>query len=194
MSILISILHHLFPSNICQKVWEGLICFLPLGSCVVDADAVYLFPYFFPSMMVLDVGMFSPSLSTSSSNLRFLKLAMSGLAEFILVSHLVSFQSWFPNILLIFFGLQSWMSCTLGNNMAHSGSSSSFCKVFHIFLPDRISHSLVIWPGVWSVDILRLNHVDTMILFSHDHLVFVMMFSWCVCVESPSGLIPYPHL
>ena len=122
------------------------------------------------------------------------KLAMSGLAEFILVSHLVSFQSWFPNILLILFGLQSWVSCTLDNKMAHSGSSSSFCKVFHIFLLDRISHSLVIWHGVWSVDILRLNHVDTMILFSHDHLVFVMMFSWCVCVESPSGLIPYPHL
>jgi hypothetical protein len=74
MSILISILHHLFPSNICQKVWEGLICFLPLGSCVVGADADYPFPYFFPSMMVLDVGMFSPPLSTSSSNLRFLKI------------------------------------------------------------------------------------------------------------------------
>jgi len=50
------------------------ICYLPLGSCVVDADADYLFPYFFPSMMVLDVGMFSPPLSTSSSNLRSLKI------------------------------------------------------------------------------------------------------------------------
>ncbi len=44
-------------------------CYLPLGSCVVDADADYLFPYFFSSMMVLDVGMFSPSLSTFSFNL-----------------------------------------------------------------------------------------------------------------------------
>jgi hypothetical protein len=52
-------------------VWE-VHSALPLGSCVVDAD--YLFPYFFPPMMVLDVGMFSPSLSTSSSNLRFLKI------------------------------------------------------------------------------------------------------------------------
>jgi hypothetical protein len=39
---------------------------------VIDAD--YLSPYFFPSMMVLDVGMFSPPLSTSSSNLRSLKI------------------------------------------------------------------------------------------------------------------------
>ena len=149
MSILISILHHLFPSNICQKVWEGLICYLPLSSCVVDADADYPFPYFFSSMMVLDVGMiivflWAPLLLIWDLS----KLAMSGLAEFILVSHLVSFQSWFPSILLIYFGFQSWMSCTLGNKMAHSGSSSSFCKVFRIFFPDRISHSLVIWHGV----------------------------------------------
>jgi len=41
---------------------------------VVGADADYLSPYFFPSMMVLVVGMFGPSLSTSSSNLRFLKI------------------------------------------------------------------------------------------------------------------------
>ena len=54
-------------------VWE-VHSALPLGSCVVDADADYLFPYLFSSMMVLDVGMFSPSLSTSSSNLRFLKI------------------------------------------------------------------------------------------------------------------------
>jgi len=54
-------------------VWEVLSA-LPLDSCVVGADADYLFPYFFPPMMVLDVGMFSPSLSTSSSNLRSLKI------------------------------------------------------------------------------------------------------------------------
>ena len=112
------------------------------------------------------------------------KLAMSGLAEFILVSHLVSFQSWFPNILLILFGLQSWMSCILGNKMAHSGSSSSFCKVFHIFFPDRISHSLVIWHGVWSVDILRLfNQVDTVIcfcriIFSFDPISSLIAIFW----------------
>jgi hypothetical protein len=114
---------------------------------------------------------------------------MSGLAEFILVSHLVSFQSWFPIILLILFGLPSWMSCTLGNKMAHSGSSSSFCKVFHKFFPDRISHILVIWHGVWSVDILRLyNQVDTVILvwshiFTYSYFVILpsLMMSNIAC-------------
>jgi len=73
MSILTSILHHLFPKLLLNGVGRA-ICYLPLGSCVVDADADYLFPYFFPSMMVLDVGMFSPPLGTSSSNLRSLKI------------------------------------------------------------------------------------------------------------------------
>jgi len=58
------------------------------------------------------------------------------------------------------------MSCTLGNKMAHSGISSSFWNVSHILLLDMISHSLVIWHGVWSVDMLWLfNQVDTMICF-----------------------------
>jgi len=73
LSILTSILHHLFPKHLSKGLGRA-ICYLPLGSCVVDADADYLFPYFFSSMMVLDVGMFSPPLSTSSSNLRFLKI------------------------------------------------------------------------------------------------------------------------
>mgnify|MGYP006874992887 CR=1 FL=1 len=96
MSILISILHHLF------QWW-----YLMLGCLVL---------------------LWAPLLLTWD----FSKLAMSGLAEFILVSHLVSFQSWFPNILLILFGLQSWMSCTLGNKMAHSGSFFFLQSVSHI--------------------------------------------------------------
>jgi hypothetical protein len=71
MSILISILHHLFPKLLLRGLGRA-ICYLPLGSCVVDAD--YLFPYFFILVVVLDVGMFSPPLSTSSSNLRSLKI------------------------------------------------------------------------------------------------------------------------
>ena len=45
LSILTSILHHLFP----KLLFKGLgrtICYLPLGSCVVDADADWFFPYF----------------------------------------------------------------------------------------------------------------------------------------------------
>jgi hypothetical protein len=71
MLILVSILHHFFPELLSKGLGRAF-CYLPLGPCVVGAD--YLFPYFFPSMMVLDVGMFSPSLSTFSSNLRFLKI------------------------------------------------------------------------------------------------------------------------
>jgi hypothetical protein len=71
MLILVSILHHLSPKLLLKGLGRA-ICYLPLGSYVVGADN--LFPYFFPPMMVLDVGMFSPFLSTSSSNLRFLKI------------------------------------------------------------------------------------------------------------------------
>jgi hypothetical protein len=62
----------MFSLNFIPKGLGRAVCHLPLGSCVVDAD--YLFPYFFPSMMALDVGMFSPPLSTSSSNLRSLNI------------------------------------------------------------------------------------------------------------------------
>jgi hypothetical protein len=52
MLILVSILHHLFPKLLLNGLGRA-ICYLPLGSCMVDAD--YLFSYFLPSMMVLDV-------------------------------------------------------------------------------------------------------------------------------------------
>ena len=146
MLILISFLPSCFPWTLFQRsFWEGLSAICPLV-LVIDAD--YLFPFFFSSMMVLDVGMSSPPLSTSSSNFRFLKICYvrigwvhSGVPSGFL-STLVSKYS--ANVLWF----QSWMSCTLGNKVAHSGSSYFFCNVFHIFLLERIPHSLVIWHGV----------------------------------------------
>jgi len=58
----------MFSLNFIPKGLGRAVCHLPLGSCVVDAD------YFFPHLsVVIDIGMFSPPLSTSSSNLKFLK-------------------------------------------------------------------------------------------------------------------------
>jgi len=123
--------HHAFPWTLFQRsFWEGLSAICPLV-LVIDAD--YLFPFFFPSMMVLDVGMSSPPLSISSSNFRFLKICYvrigwvhSGVPSGFL-STLVSKYS--ANVLWF----QSWMSCTLCNKMVHSGSSSPFLQsVSHI--------------------------------------------------------------
>ncbi|MFN9979817.1 MAG: hypothetical protein ACK53Y_07885, partial [bacterium] len=59
-----------FSFNFIPKVRLGrAVCYLSLSSCVIDAD------YFFPHLsVVIDIGMFSPPLSTSSSNLRSLKI------------------------------------------------------------------------------------------------------------------------
>ena len=74
MLILISFLPSCFPLNFIPMVLLGrVICYLSISSCD-RCWCWFSLSLFLPLMMVLDGGMFSPSLSTSSSNLRFLKI------------------------------------------------------------------------------------------------------------------------
>jgi hypothetical protein len=71
---------------------------------------------------------------------------MSELAEFILVFHLVCYQSWFPNILLMFFG--SNLECPVHWVTRWLIQIVLALSVLHILFLDRVFLSLVICHGI----------------------------------------------